>query len=184
MRAVSTGVAAARPRSPGHPTDTPIPIVVSLRSMPVLQRCRFSHFQANWCRDGRERDDLVIRCSDGLSSLGSHPTGVNRTRKARFLGIVLGASPGPALAPGSMLSVLALDASCCLLQVAVGGTPGRIGVTVRPARRQMREAASSRSVLACACSFSSFPMVFFNTTSYGQRIPIPLATGGPIAARR
>jgi hypothetical protein len=64
---------------------------------------------------------------------------------------------------------------CCLLQVAVGAHLGRIGVTVRPARRQTREAASSRSALARACSFSSSPMVFFNTSSSEQRIAIPLA---------
>ena len=28
-------------------------------------RCRCTHFQADWCRDGRERDDLVIRCRCG-----------------------------------------------------------------------------------------------------------------------
>lgn len=28
-------------------------------------RCQCTHFEADWCRDGRERDDLVIRCRCG-----------------------------------------------------------------------------------------------------------------------
>jgi hypothetical protein len=82
VKEMSSALPAAAPRSPGHPTDPPILLVLSLRSMPVLQRCRFSHFQAKWCRNGREKDDLVIRCSDGPNSLGFDPTGVNPTRKA------------------------------------------------------------------------------------------------------
>lgn len=80
----SSAPPAADPHSSSHPTDTPIALVVSLRSMPVLQQCRISHFQAKWCRNGREKDERVIRCSDAHGSLDSHPPGVNRTREARI----------------------------------------------------------------------------------------------------
>ena len=50
---------------------SPLPI----SSIPFSSSCRITYSQAEWCRDGREKDDLVIRCSWEAVSLGDQPEG-------------------------------------------------------------------------------------------------------------
>jgi hypothetical protein len=61
--------------SPDVVLSTPPLSSGSIFSIFLLSRRRFPHSQAEWCRDGREKDDLVIRCSWEVISLGVQPEG-------------------------------------------------------------------------------------------------------------
>lgn len=57
--------AAAWPLSPRPIVHVPQPILRVRMRVRAHVRCQCTHFEADWCRDGRERDDLVIRCRCG-----------------------------------------------------------------------------------------------------------------------
>jgi hypothetical protein len=60
------GAAALRFRVAGacalHAPPPSFPVRTRIR---VYVRCEWTRFEADWCRDGRERGDLVIRCRYG-----------------------------------------------------------------------------------------------------------------------
>jgi hypothetical protein len=61
--------------SPRAALSSGVPRAAAAQCLPALWRPRFRGSQAEWCRDGREKHDRVIRCAGGRSEPSCTPVG-------------------------------------------------------------------------------------------------------------